>query len=1096
MRSVMMRFRTSSALGALLLAGACGGDNLVLPEDGVPSTISIVSGNPQNGTVGAALASPLIVRILDAAGRPVQGQQVTFTVVSGGGSVTPATPSTGADGQATAAWTLGPSAGAQQVQAKATGGAAPDNLTVLFNAVAGASAAANLIAVSGGGQTGTAGSTLSDSLIVRVTDGAGNPVGGVAVTWTVTGGGSVSAATSVTGDDGRTGVRHTLGAVAGAQTAVATSAGLSGSPITFAATAAVGSAGKLFINRQPSSTAASGAVFAQQPRIQIQDANGNNVAAAGRAISAELIGPPGATLNGAATVSTNASGLATFANLSIVGPAGSYTLNFTGTDLTGVTSTPITLTAGAASKLVFSAQPSSGTAGAVITPPVRVTIQDALGQTVTGATNAVTVALAANPSGGTLSGTRTVNAVNGVATFSTLEIDRAGTGYALSAAATGLSGATSASFNILAGTATTLAASTSPSANTVAGSTVAPAPAVRATDASGNPVAGVSVTFTAVNGGSVAGETQTTNASGIATVGSWTIGPVAGTEYQLQASASGLSGSPVTFATTATAGSAGQLTIETQPAATAQSGVALNPQPSVQLRDANGNPVSSAGVSITATISNGPGGTLTNATATTNGSGRATFSGLAITGPSGTYTLSFAGPSISGVTSNDIVLGSGAAAKLAIATQPSSTVENGQIFPQQPVIQLQDATGNPVGAAGITVTAVLQPAAGATLGGDLSVQTNSSGVATFTDLRITGDLAQRTILFASTGLTSVSSDPITVTPGVVGGAQSSISRSPSVITASAPGGGGSTITVTARDGSGNPVPGVPVSLLTVSGSGVFSAIGPTNASGVAIATFTSTEAGAKTIGAEIDGVTIAGTVGITVNAAGALAANSSLVVSPGTITAGGAGTTATVTARDAFGNLVEGANVTVSMTNGGASPASGQANASGVFATTLTSATVGTQTVTATVEGAELPSASVEVAAIPTTTSVTTSVTPSLEGQSVTFTAAVSSSGPTPGGIVSFYDGGTCAAPGTSIGSNALSDGSTTVATSALAAGTYTIVACYPGNAIFAASSGNVAQTVNQDAGIVDGSLSSVGAREPGPVGGSMTANRVSIPAL
>ena len=959
-----MRFRVSSALGALLLVTACGGEDLVLPEDGIPSTITIVSGNPQNGTVGTALASPLVVRVLDAAGRPVPGQQVTFSVLSGGGSVSPAAPTTGADGQTSTSWTLGAGAGAQQVQAKATGGAAPDDLVVLFNAVAGASAAANLVEVSGGGQSATAGSTLPDSLIVRATDAANNAVAGVAVTWTVAGGGSVSDATTVTGVDGRTGVRLTLGVVAGAQSATATSAGLAGSPITFAATATVGTAGKLAINRQPSASAASGAVFSQQPRIQIQDANGNNVAAAGRAISVELIGA--GTLNGATTVSTNSQGLAGFSNLSITGPAGSYTLNFTGTflgeDFTGVTSEPITLTAGAASKLAFTTQPSATTAGASITPAVRVTIQDALGQTASGATNAVTLSLGSNPGGGTLSGTTTVNAVNGVATFANVSINNAGTGYTLTASATGLTGATSTAFNVLTGAATTLAASTSPSAATVAGGTVAPTPAVRATDASGNPVAGVAVTFTAVNGGSVSGESQTTNAAGIAAVGSWTIGPTAGTAYQLQAAAGGLNGSPVTFTTTATAGSAGQLTIETQPAATAQSGVALSPQPAVQLRDAIGNPVSTSGVSITASIATGPGGTLTNATATTNGTGRATFSGLAITGASGTYALSFSGPSISGVVSNDIVLGSGAAAKLGITTQASATVQNGVAFAQQPVLQLQDASGNPVGVSGVTVTAVLQPGSGATLGGDLSVTTNSSGVATFTDLRITGNLAPRTILFASTGLTSVASNSIAVTPGAVSASQSSVTRSPASFVAGDA--AGTSLTVTVKDASGNPVPGALVEPAST-GNGAFDpASAGTNASGVATFTYTNTSAGVKTLSAVAAGVLLDAQPQVTVEPGAPSAGQSSLQLSPATITAGGSGSTASVTVRDQFSNLVPGAAVTIDATGANSGvPASGSADGSGVFSTVITSSEAGDKTVTATVGGAPLPAQTLTVAA-------------------------------------------------------------------------------------------------------------------------------------
>src|SRR5437762_8298301 len=83
--------------------------------------------------------------------------------------------------------------------------------------------------------------------------------------------------------------------------------------------------------------------------------------------------------------------------------------------------------------------------------------------------------------------------------------------------------------------------------------------------------------------------TQTTNASGIATVGSWTLSTTAGTNT-LTATASGLSGSPVTFTAEGTAGAAGRLAFTTSPSSAAQSGVALAQQPVLQLQDANGNP--------------------------------------------------------------------------------------------------------------------------------------------------------------------------------------------------------------------------------------------------------------------------------------------------------------------------------------------------------------------------------------------------------------------------------------------------------------------------------------------------------------------------
>src|SRR6266513_2389015 len=99
---------------------------------------------------------------------------------------------------------------------------------------------------------------------------------------------------------------------------------------------------------------------------------------------------------------------------------------------------------GPAAKLAFAVQPTNTTAGAGIGPAVA--IQDASGNTVTSSTSAVTVTLGTNPAGGTLSGTTTVNAVNGVASLGGLAIDKAGTGYTLVASSGALTSATSATF--------------------------------------------------------------------------------------------------------------------------------------------------------------------------------------------------------------------------------------------------------------------------------------------------------------------------------------------------------------------------------------------------------------------------------------------------------------------------------------------------------------------------------------------------------------------------------------------------------------------------------------------------------------------------
>jgi hypothetical protein len=792
---------------ALLLAStavACGGDDLVLPEDGVPTSIVPVSGNNQSGTVRSELPNPITVQVLDVQSRPVRGQEVTFTVITGGGSVEPVTVITNDDGEATIEWTLGGAAGTQQVRAQATGGAAPDDLSILLTATAGASNASSIEMVSGNEQTATAGSALNDSLIVRAEDAEGNPVEGVTVAWTVTGGGSLSQPSTVTGADGQTGIRWTLGPAAGAQSALATVAGLSGSPVTFTATAVVGSAGRLVVAQQPSPTAVSGVAFSTQPRVQVQDINGNNVSVNGIAITAELVsGPPGSSLQGNPTVATNG-GLATFTNLAIVGPAGSYTLNFTGADLTGITSSPVTLTIGSAAQLAFTTQPTSTTAGAAITPPVQVTIQDAQGQRVSTATNAVTISLSSNPAAATLGGTLTVNAVNGIATFSNLTLNRAGTGYALRATASGLTAATSSSFNVAAGGASTLTAVNSVPATTTVGSAVTPAPSVKLTDAGGNPVSGVTVTFATVGGGSVSGASQTTDAQGIATVGGWTIGSTVGTIYGLSATAAGVSGT-VLFQTEAVAGSAAKLAMVTQPSATAQSGEPLAPQPVIQVADAAGNPVAQAGITVTASLASGD-GTLTGTTSVeTNTSGRAVFSNLVITGTTGSYSLLFQASGLSSVTSNAITLtaGSVSSSQSSVTAEPASLAAGNATTL---TVTLRDASGNAIQGATISLSS---DAAGTF--GETTLTSGSGGTATTT-------------------YTPTTSGSHTITASAGGAAATTtITVSEPVTEASIPSAAGSSLTTTTAsirrgesarfdlfvgDASSNPVEGIRVAFVS------------------------------------------------------------------------------------------------------------------------------------------------------------------------------------------------------------------------------------------------------------------------------------------
>ncbi len=85
-----------------------------------------------------------------------------------------------------------------------------------------------------------------------------------------------------------------------------------------------------------------------------------------------------------------------------------------------------------------------------------------------------------------------------------------------------------------------------------AGTIVPIPPAVRADDPFSNPLPSFAIDFAvSMGGGSVTGGNASTNASGIASVDAWTLGPTAG-QNALTAAGAGLTGSPQTFTATAT----------------------------------------------------------------------------------------------------------------------------------------------------------------------------------------------------------------------------------------------------------------------------------------------------------------------------------------------------------------------------------------------------------------------------------------------------------------------------------------------------------------------------------------------------------------
>jgi hypothetical protein len=205
------------------------------------------------------------------------------------------------------------------------------------------SPASTVVVVSGGGQTGQVGTTLEVPIVVEVQSTTGGPVPGHTVSFAVSGGGGSIAPPSVTtGTNGRASAFLTLGTSAGTNTVQITAAGLT--PISATATGVAGAATKVTISQQPSSSAVSGELLGTQPKAQLQDAFGNNVASANVAITADLNPAGNFTLQGTTTRTTNASGRADFTDLNITGPTGTTALRFSASGLTSVTSSNISVT--------------------------------------------------------------------------------------------------------------------------------------------------------------------------------------------------------------------------------------------------------------------------------------------------------------------------------------------------------------------------------------------------------------------------------------------------------------------------------------------------------------------------------------------------------------------------------------------------------------------------------------------------------------------------------------------------------------------------------------------------------------------------------
>ncbi len=930
---------------------------------GAPGSITANSTTSQTATAGTSVASPPRVKVVDAFGNAVSGAAVTFTVLSGGGTIAPAGPAvvlTDNSGiAALTSWTLGGPVGTNSVSATISG---VTGSPVTFTATGTVGAAASIAAVSTVTQSATAGSAVSAPPSVKVSDANGNGVAGRVVTFSVSSGGGTTAPSSpasVTTD--ATGVASlpswTLGAAAGVNTVSATAAGLTGSPVTFTANGVVGAARNMAAVSVSTQSATAGSAVTAPPSVRITDVNGNPVS--GVAVGFTVSAGAGVIVPGSpATVNTDATGVATLTSWTLGATAGTNTVVAAVGGLTGSPQNfSATGTVGTANKLGLGAQPSGAISGSPFTTQPVVQIRDANNNVVSSSTASVTVAIASGT--GTLSGTTTVNAVNGVATFTNLQIVGVGA-HTLAFTSAGLTSISSASFTVNPGAPTQLAIGTQP-AGAVSGVALTTQPVVQIRDANGNLTSSAAAVTVAIASGTgtLSGTTTVNAVNGVATFANLVIaGSGAHTLTFTSTSITAATSSSLTVAQVAAS-----LSIQTQPT-NATSGAALSPQPVIRVLDNAGLLVTTgagATLAVTSTINSGLG--VLSGTATVNAvGGVATYSNLAITGL-GANTLRFAttSPSLA-VVSGTITVAAGSAALMSANSTTSQSAVAGNAVGTPPSVKVTDLTGNPV--SGVSVIFTVASGGGTSApASPATVLTDASGIATLTSWTL-GSLAGANSLSAA--VSGLIGSPVTFTAtGTVGVATTLTTNSATTQSATVGTAVSTPPSVKVADAFGNGVSGVTVVFSVTAGGGTIAPVSPasvvTNASG--IATLTSwtvgATAGTNTVSASATGLTgsprtftATGTAGTATNLAATTATTQGATVgSP-------VAAPPSVKVSDASGNGVSGVNVTFSITAGGgtsspASPTTIATNASGVAALTswTLGTTAGTNTVTAAATG-------------------------------------------------------------------------------------------------------------------------------------------------
>ncbi len=385
-----------------------------------------------------------------------------------------------------------------------------------------------------------------------------------------------------------------------------------------------------------------------------------------------------------------------------------------------------------AMQLVITAEPNSNvTAGSEF--GLTVSVENISGDVLSSYSGEVTITLANNPGSGTLGGTLTLAVTNGMASFSDLTLDTAGTGYTLRASSSGLASLVTSPFNVTPAAAFRLVVSTEPSAPATAGQAFSTQPVIEEEDQYGNIETSddsTVVTASLESGvGPLEGTAMVRLSKGVAVFSSLADDTA---ETITLIFKSGILQSATSSPITVSAATPSQLVIEIEPSSAATAGQAFLIQPVIIEEDQYGNiETTDDSTVVTVSLSSGT-GPLQGTASVTVSDGVASFANLA-DNKAETITLIFKSSGLTSAASGEIAVSPATANRLVIETKPSSAATAGQAFEIQPVIEEEDQYGNVETSDNSTVVSVsLESGVGPLQG--TNTATVSAGVASFSNL--------------------------------------------------------------------------------------------------------------------------------------------------------------------------------------------------------------------------------------------------------------------------------------------------------------------------------------------------------------------------